>query len=76
MVCRVDAPLSVQGKDGARTSASFSPVFENGKALAKKGQLGAARIMAKDLIRTRHAISKFHQMKGALLCAVQCACVL
>lgn len=36
------------------------------KALAKKGQLGAARIMAKDLIRTRNAISKFHQMKAQL----------
>jgi charged multivesicular body protein 2A len=36
------------------------------KALAKKGQMGAARIMAKDLIRTRNAISKFHAMKAQL----------
>ena len=43
------------------------------RALAKKGQLGAARIMAKDLIRTRNAISKFHNMRlvaGSRLCRV------
>jgi hypothetical protein len=39
------------------------------RALAKKGQLGAARIMAKDLIRTRNAISKFHAMKYERRCA-------
>lgn len=36
------------------------------KQMAKKGQMGAAKIMAKDLIRTRGAISKFHQMKAQL----------
>jgi charged multivesicular body protein 2A len=36
------------------------------KQVAKKGQIGAAKIMAKDLIRTRNAISKFHQMKAQL----------
>lgn len=32
------------------------------KALAKKGQMPAARVMAKDLVRTRNAISKFYQV--------------
>jgi hypothetical protein len=36
------------------------------KQLAKKGQMPAARIMAKDLVRTRNAISKFYQMKAQL----------
>ena len=36
------------------------------KQLAKKGQIPAAKIMAKDLVRTRNAISKFYQMKAQL----------
>merc|ERR1711916_12466 len=34
--------------------------------MAKKGQIGAAKIMARDLVRTRNAISKFYQMKAQL----------
>ena len=36
------------------------------KNLAKKGQMGAARIMAKDLVRTRQYIQKFYQMHAEL----------
>ncbi|KMZ59233.1 hypothetical protein ZOSMA_6G01660 [Zostera marina] len=36
------------------------------KKSAKQGQMGAVKIMAKDLIRTRHQITKFHQLKSQL----------
>jgi len=36
------------------------------KKLAKSGQMGAARIMAKDLVRTRQYIQKFYQMHAEL----------
>lgn len=36
------------------------------KKLAKEGQLDAARIMAKDLVRTRHHITRTYQMKTQL----------
>nr|DAD44316.1 TPA_asm: hypothetical protein HUJ06_002546 [Nelumbo nucifera] len=36
------------------------------KKSAKQGQMGAVRIMAKDLIRTRHQIEKFYKLKSQL----------
>jgi len=33
---------------------------------AKQGQMGAAKIMAKDLVRTRNHIQKFYQMRAQL----------
>jgi len=36
------------------------------KKAAKQGQLGAAKIMAKDLVRTRNHIQKFYQMRATL----------
>ncbi|KAJ6963316.1 vacuolar protein sorting-associated protein 2 [Populus alba x Populus x berolinensis] len=36
------------------------------KKNAKQGQMGAVRVMAKDLIRTRHQIEKFYKLKSQL----------
>ncbi|CAK9231317.1 unnamed protein product [Sphagnum troendelagicum] len=36
------------------------------KKTAKQGQMGAVRVMAKDLIRTRHQITKFYGLKSQL----------
>jgi len=36
------------------------------KKSAKQGQMGAAKIMAKDLVRTRNQIQKFYKMKTQL----------
>eukprot|EP01092_Planopodium_desertum_P006293 TRINITY_DN2604_c0_g2_i1.p1 TRINITY_DN2604_c0_g2~~TRINITY_DN2604_c0_g2_i1.p1 ORF type:complete len:218 (-),score=1.50 TRINITY_DN2604_c0_g2_i1:70-723(-) len=36
------------------------------RAMAKKGQMGACKIMAKDLVRTRNQISKMFQMRSQL----------
>jgi len=36
------------------------------KKTAKQGQMGAVRVMAKDLIRTRHQITKFYNLKSQL----------
>ncbi|KAF8034047.1 hypothetical protein BT93_C0356 [Corymbia citriodora subsp. variegata] len=36
------------------------------KKNAKQGQMGAVRLMAKDLIRTRHQIDKFYKLKSQL----------
>lgn len=36
------------------------------KKLAKQGQMGAAKIMARDLVRTRTYIQKFYKMKAEL----------
>ncbi|CAA6653620.1 unnamed protein product [Spirodela intermedia] len=36
------------------------------KKTAKQGQMGAVKIMAKDLIRTRHQITKFYALKSQL----------
>ncbi|CAI0627868.1 unnamed protein product [Linum tenue] len=36
------------------------------KKNAKQGQMGAVKIMAKDLIRTRHQIEKFYKLKSQL----------
>mmetsp|Transcript_6964 Transcript_6964/g.23110 ORF Transcript_6964/g.23110 Transcript_6964/m.23110 type:complete len:259 (-) Transcript_6964:153-929(-) len=36
------------------------------KRTAKANQLGAVKVMAKDLVRTRHSITKFHALKSQL----------
>ncbi|XP_057860413.2 vacuolar protein sorting-associated protein 2 homolog 1 isoform X2 [Cryptomeria japonica] len=36
------------------------------KRTAKQGQMGAVKVMAKDLIRTRHQITKFYALKSQL----------
>jgi len=36
------------------------------KNMAKKGQMGAARIMARDLVRTRNSITKFYKLHSQL----------
>lgn len=36
------------------------------KKMAKQNQMGAVRVMAKDLIRTRHSITKFYALKSQL----------
>ncbi|PRP73942.1 SNF7 family protein [Planoprotostelium fungivorum] len=36
------------------------------KDLAKKGQMGAVKIMAKDLVRTRNNVSRFYKMRTEL----------
>ncbi|CAO1943887.1 unnamed protein product, partial [Urochloa humidicola] len=36
------------------------------KKVAKQGQMGAVKVMAKDLIRTRHQITKFYALKSQL----------
>ncbi|KAH1085250.1 hypothetical protein GLYMA_07G036800v4 [Glycine max] len=36
------------------------------KKNAKQAQMGAVRMMAKDLIRTRHQIEKFYKLKSQL----------
>eukprot|EP00850_Spirogloea_muscicola_P003558 SM000014S00346 [mRNA] locus=s14:805834:806930:+ [translate_table: standard] len=36
------------------------------KKTAKQGQMGAVRVMAKDLIRTRHQVTKFYALKSQL----------
>eukprot|EP00217_Crustomastix_stigmatica_P004844 CAMPEP_0183795030 /NCGR_PEP_ID=MMETSP0803_2-20130417/4188_1 /TAXON_ID=195967 /ORGANISM="Crustomastix stigmata, Strain CCMP3273" /LENGTH=207 /DNA_ID=CAMNT_0026039439 /DNA_START=88 /DNA_END=708 /DNA_ORIENTATION=- len=36
------------------------------KKMAKQNQMSAVKVMAKDLIRTRHSITKFYQLKSQL----------
>jgi len=36
------------------------------KKLAKQGQMGAVKIMAKDLVRTRNHVTKFYKMRAEL----------
>jgi len=36
------------------------------KKLAKQGQMGAVKIMAKDLVRTRNNVTKFYKMRTEL----------
>ncbi|PIA65540.1 hypothetical protein AQUCO_00100795v1 [Aquilegia coerulea] len=36
------------------------------KKSAKQGQMGAVKVMAKDLIRTRHQVDKFYKLKSQL----------
>ncbi|KAG0469132.1 hypothetical protein HPP92_018460 [Vanilla planifolia] len=36
------------------------------KKAAKQGQMGAVKVMAKDLVRTRHQITKFYALKSQL----------
>ena len=36
------------------------------KRMAKENQLGAVKVMAKDLVRTRHSITKFYALKSQL----------
>ncbi|KOM47698.1 hypothetical protein LR48_Vigan07g140200 [Vigna angularis] len=36
------------------------------KKSAKQGQMGAVKVMAKDLVRTRHQIEKFYKLKSQL----------
>ncbi|KAJ5079449.1 charged multivesicular body protein 2a [Anaeramoeba ignava] len=36
------------------------------KKMAKEGQANSCKIMAKDLVRTRHTIQKFYRMKAQL----------
>ncbi|KAK7411885.1 hypothetical protein VNO78_03328 [Psophocarpus tetragonolobus] len=36
------------------------------KKSAKQGQMGAVRVMAKDLVRTRHQVEKFYKLKSQL----------
>ena len=36
------------------------------KQMAKQNQMSAVRVMAKDLIRTRHSITKFYSLKSQL----------
>ncbi|KAF6151133.1 hypothetical protein GIB67_002385 [Kingdonia uniflora] len=36
------------------------------KKSAKQGQMGAVKVMAKDLIRTRHQVEKFYKLKSQL----------
>ncbi|KAG6504574.1 hypothetical protein ZIOFF_036908 [Zingiber officinale] len=36
------------------------------KKTAKQGQMAAVKVMAKDLIRTRHQITKFYALKSQL----------
>ncbi|XP_068461872.1 vacuolar protein sorting-associated protein 2 homolog 1-like [Phaseolus vulgaris] len=36
------------------------------KKSAKQGQMGAVKVMAKDLVRTRHQIDKFYKLKSQL----------
>ena len=36
------------------------------KQMAKQNQMAAVRVMAKDLIRTRHSVTKFYSLKSQL----------
>jgi len=36
------------------------------KQMAKQNQMSAVRVMAKDLIRTRHSVTKFYSLKSQL----------
>ena len=36
------------------------------KKMAKQNQMGAVKVMAKDLVRTRHSITKFYGLKSQL----------
>jgi len=36
------------------------------KTMAKQGQMGAVKVMAKDLVRTRHSVTKFYGLKSQL----------
>lgn len=36
------------------------------KQMAKKNQMGAVKVMAKDLVRTRHSITKFYALRSQL----------
>eukprot|EP01091_Cochliopodium_minus_P008478 TRINITY_DN1933_c0_g1_i1.p1 TRINITY_DN1933_c0_g1~~TRINITY_DN1933_c0_g1_i1.p1 ORF type:complete len:233 (-),score=75.70 TRINITY_DN1933_c0_g1_i1:45-743(-) len=53
-------------RERTRMQQSEKKLIVEIKKLAQQGQLGAARIMAKDLVRTRAAVQKFYKMKAQL----------
>ena len=53
-------------RERTRMQTSEKKIITEIKKLAQQGQLGAARIMAKDLVRTRSAVQKFYKMKAQL----------
>eukprot|EP01117_Protostelium_nocturnum_P000092 TRINITY_DN1017_c0_g1_i2.p2 TRINITY_DN1017_c0_g1~~TRINITY_DN1017_c0_g1_i2.p2 ORF type:complete len:210 (+),score=82.45 TRINITY_DN1017_c0_g1_i2:2453-3082(+) len=59
---------AVRDIDRERTSLQNQEkkIIAEMKALAKKGQMGAIKIMAKDLVRTRNNVSRFYKMRTEL----------
>ncbi len=59
---------AIRELDRERTSLQVQEkkVVAEIKQLAKQNQLAAVRVMAKDLIRTRHSVTKFYALKSQL----------
>jgi len=53
-------------RERSKLQQSEKKIVADIKRVAKQGQLGAARIMAKDLVRTRKHIEKMYKMKTQL----------
>jgi len=53
-------------RERKRLEASEAKVIADIKKAARDGQMGAARIMAKDLVRTRQHVQKMYKMKTQL----------
>lgn len=53
-------------RERRRMEASEGKVIADIKKAAKDGQMGAARVMAKDLVRTRQHVQKMYKMKTQL----------
>jgi charged multivesicular body protein 2A len=59
---------AIRELDRERTSlqAQEKKLIAEIKQMAKQNQLSAVRVMAKDLIRTRHSVTKFYSLKSQL----------
>jgi len=53
-------------RERAKLQMQEKQLIRDIKQMATKGQMGAARIMARDLVRTRHHITSFYTLKSHL----------
>ena len=65
--CRsLDKAIRELDRERTALQAQEKKLIAEIKSSAKQNQMGAVRVMAKDLIRTRHSITKFYALKSQL----------
>jgi seryl-tRNA synthetase len=65
--CRsLDKAIRELDRERTALQAQEKKLIAEIKSSAKQNQMGAVRVMAKDLIRTRHSVTKFYSLKSQL----------
>ncbi|KAI4376507.1 hypothetical protein MLD38_014260 [Melastoma candidum] len=62
----LDKSIREIGRERQSLQVQEKKLISEIKKSAKQGQMGAVRVMAKDLIRTRHQIEKFYKLNSQL----------